>query len=85
VRVKKEVYVLVRYTSMGLTVPNKSLAATISLAIVVIDFRVPLYTYFLVPEATAAASNSVPLLLSSFLVSGRPVAPGLRTLVQNFP
>jgi hypothetical protein len=58
---------------MGLTVPNKSLAATISLAIVVIDFRVPLYTYFLVPEATAAASNSVPLLLSSpaFSPAGR--------------
>jgi hypothetical protein len=70
---------------MGLTVPNKSLAATISLAIVVIDFRVPLYTYFLVPEATAAASNSVPLLLSSFLASRPPVAPDRQTFVQNLP
>jgi hypothetical protein len=63
--VKKEVYVPVRYTSIGLTVPNTSLAVTLSLAVIIVDLRVPWYTYLLVPEATAAASISFFVAASS--------------------
>jgi hypothetical protein len=63
--VKKEVYVPVRYTSISLTVPNTSLAVTLSLAVIIVDLRVPWYTYLLVPEAAAAASISVFIAASS--------------------
>ena len=68
-------YIPVRYTSVGLTVPNTSLAATLSLVFVFIDFRVPWYTYFLVPEAVRAASIPIPTVLSGFSVRGRPLEP----------
>jgi ABC-type molybdate transport system substrate-binding protein len=51
---------------MGLTVPNTSLAVTLSLAVIIVDFRVPWYTYLLVPEAAETASISV-FVAASFL------------------
>jgi accessory gene regulator protein AgrB len=86
-RAKKEVYVLVRYTSIGLTVPNTSLAVTLSLAIFVIDFRVPWFTYLLVPEAAVAASIiiAVSFFLSCPAAGGLRPIPACPLLVQNLP
>jgi len=86
-RAKKEVYVPVRYTSIGLTVPNTSLAVTLSLAILVVDFRVPWFTYLLVPEAAAAASIiiAVSFFLSCPAADRRRPIPACPLPIQNLP